>query len=250
MSNNPRDTLQKHVPVPLYYQLSEQLRERIESGALAPGDRIPSVQDLAALHNISPGTAQKAIAELVGLGLAEVRRGVGTFVAPAYGQRLETGLERLESVLSLASRQGMQPECTALEVESAPADKEVAASLQVPVDSEVTHVRRVITVEGKPVAYMLDVVPSSVLAPSEIDETFAGSVLDLLRQKRTPVLAQAVADIIALSAKPPLLEKLSVKRGQAILLLEEILLDEEGTIIGFSQNFFVPQFFRFHVVRS
>ena len=85
---------------------------------------------------------------------------------------------------------------------------------------------------------------------SEIDGTFAGSVLDLLRQKRAPVLAQAVADIVALNAKPPLLEKLSVKRGQAILLLEETLLDEEGTIIGFSRNFFVPQFFRFHVVRS
>jgi GntR family transcriptional regulator len=228
----------------------QYLLSLVENGTYEPGDQLPSQADLAAQLGISRPTLREALLNLEQDGVIIRKHGVGTFVAPGYGQRLETGLERLESVLQLASRQGMQPECTALEVESAPADKEVAARLQVPVDSEVTHVRRVITVEGKPVAYMLDVVPSSVLAPSEIDETFAGSVLDLLRQKRTPVLAQAVADIVAINAKPPLLEKLSVRRGRAILLLEEILLDDEGTLIGFSQNFFVPQFFRFHVVRS
>ena len=228
----------------------QYLLSLIENGTYQPGEQLPSQADLAAQLGISRPTLREALLNLEQDGIIIRKHGVGTFIAPGYGERLETGLERLESVLHLASRQGMQPECTALEVESAPADKEGAASLQVPVDTEVTHVRRVITVEGNPVAYMLDVVPSSVLAPSEIDETFAGSVLDLLRQKRKPVLAQAVADIIALNAKPPLLEKLSVKRGQAILLLEEILLDEEGTIVGFSRNFFVPQFFRFHVVRS
>jgi GntR family transcriptional regulator len=228
----------------------QYLLSLVENGTYEPGDQLPSQADLASQLGISRPTLREALLNLEQDGVIIRKHGVGTFVAPGYGQRLETGLERLESVLQLASRQGMQPECTALEVESAPADKEVAARLQVPVDSEVTHVRRVITVEGKPVAYMLDVVPSSVLAPSEIDETFAGSVLDLLRQKRTPVLAQAVADIVAINAKPPLLEKLSVRRGRAILLLEEILLDDEGTLIGFSQNFFVPQFFRFHVVRS
>jgi GntR family transcriptional regulator len=228
----------------------QYLLRLVESGAYEPGEQLPSQADLAAQLGISRPTLREALLNLEQDGVIIRKHGVGTFVAPGYGERLETGLERLESVLQLASRQGMQPECTGLEVESAPADKEVAANLQVPVDTEVTHVRRVITVEGKPVAYLLDVVPSSVLAPSEIDERFAGSVLDLLRQKRTPALAQAVADIVALNAKPPLLEKLSVKRGQAILLLEEILLDEEGTIVGFSRNFFVPQFFRFHVVRS
>jgi GntR family transcriptional regulator len=175
---------------------------------------------------------------------------VGTFIAPGYGERLESGLERLESVLQLAARQGMQPQCTALHIEVMPADEEVATRLEVPEDTEVTHVRRVITVEGKPVAYMHDIVPTSFLAPPDIDEKFAGSVLDLLRQRGKPVLAQAVADIVALTARPPLLEKLSVKRCQALLLLEEILLDEEGTIVDFSRNYFVPQFFRFHVIRS
>jgi GntR family transcriptional regulator len=88
-----------------------------------------------------------------------------------------------------------------------------------------------------------------LLAPEEIDEHFGGSVLDLLRQRENLQAAQAVADIVALDADRSLAEKLAVRRGQALLLIEEILFDDSGTPIEFSRNYFVPDFFRFHVVR-
>jgi GntR family transcriptional regulator len=228
----------------------QYLLSLIKNGTYEPGEQLPSQANLATQLGISRPTLREALLNLEQDGMIVRKHGVGTFVAPGYGRRLEGGLERLESILQLASRQGMQPKCTGLEVEVVPADKEVAARLQIPVDAEVTHVRRVITVEGKPVAYLHDIVAASRLAPSDVDETFAGSVLDLLRQRSDPPIARAVADIVALNAKAPLVERLGVKRGQAILLLEEILFDEEGTIVGFSRNFFVPQFFRFHVVRT
>jgi GntR family transcriptional regulator len=74
-------------------------------------------------------------------------------------------------------------------------------------------------------------------------------VLDLLRNKADFRVAQAVADIIALNADRLLAEKLEIERGRAVLLLEELLYDEEGTPVEFSRNYFVPDFFRFHVVR-
>jgi DNA-binding GntR family transcriptional regulator len=58
-----------------------------------------------------------------------------------------------------------------------------------------------------------------------------------------------VADIVALDADAFLAEKLSIEPGQAVLVLEETLFDEEGTVMEFSYNYFVPDFFRFHVVR-
>lgn len=228
----------------------QYLLSLIKNGTYEPGEQLPSQANLATQLGISRPTLREALLNLEQDGMIVRKHGVGTFVAPGYGRRLEGGLERLESILQVASRQGMQPKCTGLEVEVVPADKEVAARLQIPVDAEVTHVRRVITVEGKPVAYLHDIVAASRLAPSDVDETFAGSVLDLLRRDGKPPIARAVADIMALNAKTPVVNKLAVKRGQAILCLEETLLDEEGSIAGFSHNYFVPQFFRFHVVRS
>src|SRR3954451_17763551 len=54
---------------------------RSAAAALAPGDRLPSVRELMAVHRASPLTVQRAIGRLAGEGLVEPRPGRGTFVA-------------------------------------------------------------------------------------------------------------------------------------------------------------------------
>lgn len=230
-------------------QAQHYLLGLIDNGAYQPGEQLPSEADLATQLGISRPTLREALLNLEQEGIVIRRHGVGTFVAPGYGQRLESGLERLESILQLASRQGMQPSFDALQVWEEPADPDLCDRLKLPPGTPVTNVQRVITVEGIPVAYMVDVVVSSVLSPAAIDERFHGSVLDLLRQKNDLQLAQAVADIVALDADALLAEKLAVEPGQAVLMLEEVLFDIEGAAVECSRNYFVPEFFRFHVVR-
>lgn len=67
-------------PVPLYYQLAEILLNRIRSGDLPPGSRIPSEQRLAATYKIGRPTARQATEQLVRKGVLTRRRGAGTFV--------------------------------------------------------------------------------------------------------------------------------------------------------------------------
>ncbi len=234
---------------PLHLQAQQHLLSLIENGTYEPGQQLPSEADLAAQLGISRPTLREALLNLEQEGVIVRKHGVGTFVAPEYGSRLESGLECLESVLDLAARQGMQVSVGDLQVQEEPADSEVADKLQVTRGTLLTSVRRVIVVDTLPVAYMLDVAPTSIFSPADVDETFKGSVLDLLRQKQDLQIAQAVADIIALNADPFLAEKLGVEPQQAVLLLEETLFDQEGTAVEFSRNYFVPDFFRFHVVR-
>jgi GntR family transcriptional regulator len=227
----------------------QYLLDLIEHGTYEPGEQLPSQSDLAAQLGISRPTLREALLNLEQGGVIVRKHGVGTFVAPGLHRRLESGLERLESVLELASSQGATPQFTQLEVEMGPARSEIADKLELPPGTPVTDVRRVIVVDGKPVAYMVDVVPSTLLAPEEIDDRFNGSVLDLFRQKPEVAPAEAVADIIALNADELLVDKLAVRPGQAVLLLEEVLFDAENRPVEFSQNYFCPDCFRFHVVR-
>lgn len=67
--------------VPPWEQLAALLRERITSGELQPGDRIPSVVSLAQEYELAAGTVRKALAALRQEGLIESRVGWGTFVA-------------------------------------------------------------------------------------------------------------------------------------------------------------------------
>lgn len=69
--------------LPLYLQIIQQVKWRIATGTLRPGERLPSVRDVAAELRINPNTVAKAFTELERDGVVETRRGSGTFVAGA-----------------------------------------------------------------------------------------------------------------------------------------------------------------------
>src|SRR5512134_1760857 len=68
-------------PIPLYLQLVERVRRLIALGALRPGDRFPTVREIAARARVNRNTAARAIQELERAGLVRTRVGQGTFVA-------------------------------------------------------------------------------------------------------------------------------------------------------------------------
>ena len=69
------------LPVPIWSQIEEAIRYLVASGALRPGEAVPSVRDLAREQKINPNTVAKAYQRLVDGGILETRRGEGTFVA-------------------------------------------------------------------------------------------------------------------------------------------------------------------------
>jgi GntR family transcriptional regulator len=235
--------------VPLSIQAEQYLHDLIERETYHAGEQLPSEADLASQLGISRPTLREALRNLQQGGLIIRKHGVGTFVAPGYEHRLESGLERLESILELATRQGLAVTCNALQVREETASAELAEKLAVHPGTPLTNIRRTIEVGGVPVAYMIDLVLSSVLSTADVDDCFNGSVLDLLRQKPDLNLGPAVAEIIALDADAFLTEKLEVQLGQAVMLMEEVVFDAEGKPVEFSRNYFVPEFFQFRVVR-
>ncbi|MBQ9708915.1 MAG: GntR family transcriptional regulator [Firmicutes bacterium] len=66
--------------IPIYAQIVEELTMRIASGAYAPGDKLPSVRDLAMDAGVNPNTMQRALAELERRGLVFSERTSGRFV--------------------------------------------------------------------------------------------------------------------------------------------------------------------------
>lgn len=67
---------------PVYIQLVEQIQAGIISGQYKPGDRLPSVRDLAAEATVNPNTMQRALAELERVGLVYANRTSGRFITP------------------------------------------------------------------------------------------------------------------------------------------------------------------------
>ena len=67
--------------IPIYIQLVDILKKDIISGKLKPGEKIPSVRDLASIMRVNPNTMQKALSELENLKLLYTERTNGKFVS-------------------------------------------------------------------------------------------------------------------------------------------------------------------------
>ena len=234
---------------PLHVQVERYLTDLFGTDDYDVGDRLPSEVEMAAKIGVSRSTLREALRTLEQNGLIVRKQGLGTFVAPGYHRRLESGLERLESVLSLARGNGLTVAVEGLDVCQQPAPADVAEKLRIEEHSPLTVIRRVLTVQERRVALMVDSVPTSVLAPEDVGEDFAGSLLDLLLGNPDLHVDRALANIIPLVATPLLAQRLEVELGDPLLLLEETLFDQGGGVIEYSQNYFVPGVFNFTVVR-
>ena len=71
--------------VPIYRQIMDGVRDLIASSELEPGDRLPSIRELASQLRINPASAVKAYNELKHAGVIEVDQGRGTFVSSRPG---------------------------------------------------------------------------------------------------------------------------------------------------------------------
>ncbi len=73
--------IDKHSPVPIYYQIKQLIKRQIEEGALPPGEKLPTEQMLCDRYGVSRAPVRQALLELVQEGYIYRRAGAGTFVS-------------------------------------------------------------------------------------------------------------------------------------------------------------------------
>lgn len=83
---------------PIYPQLLEQLQMGVISGIYKPGEKLPSVRELAAEAGVNPNTMQRALAELERNGLVRTQRTTGRFITEDYSM-----IEELKRNIALAN---------------------------------------------------------------------------------------------------------------------------------------------------
>jgi GntR family transcriptional regulator len=228
--------------------------QRLQSGLAAliaatpAGERLPSEPALAHQLGVSRATLREAMRAFEGQGMIRRRQGVGTFVV-GHTRIFETGLEILESIETVAQKTHLDVSMGDLLVSQIKADASQAASLNVAVGESLVQVSRVILAENRPVAYLIDLLPESMLMLDDLQEGFTGSVLDRLLQRGTPSLANSLSEIQAVAAPSDIARALQIQRGDVLLKFFSRLMDTSGHVVDFSESYFLPGYFHFHVVR-
>ncbi len=230
-----------------FHKLQNELAKLI--AATPPGERLPSEPELAKLMGVSRATLREGMRSFEGRGLIRRRQGVGTFVVP-QAKVIETGLEVLESIESLANRIGLSVSMGELQIKDVFATCEEAEKLQVEEGSRLVRIARIIYAENRPVAYLIDILPPNVLTEEDLQTGFTGSVLDFIVERGKPRLLKSFADIHAVAANSSIARKLEIQRGDVLLMFAARLYSDDGEIVDYSLSYFLPGYFRFHVVRQ
>jgi len=211
------------------------------------GTRLPSEPDLAKQLSVSRATLREAMRTFETQGLIRRRQGAGTFVVGQVPV-LESGLEVLESLETMAQKLGLEVSVSDLHIEGVFADQEHANALSMPLASKMTRVRRVIRADGRPVAYLIDTLPEETLKADQLPESFKGSVLDFLLE-RGDALTVSRAAISATNAVAEVAKALEIQRGDVLLQFLSQLYTPDGKVADYSVSYFIPGYFNFHVVR-
>jgi GntR family transcriptional regulator len=122
-----------------YQEIADRLRDQIESGALPPGERLPSEPDLVRQFDASRNTVRLALALLTNQGLVVTRQGLGTFVTEEAKQFTallskvseQPANETYSTMLPHVGDAEGEPETSRQVVEKSPASASVAEKLQV-----------------------------------------------------------------------------------------------------------------------
>ena len=230
--------------------MTKNLQARLEAiiSSAQPGEQLPSEPKLASQLGVSRATLREAMRTFETRGLVRRQQGVGTFVTRP-SQVIESGLEVLESIETMAERIGLPVSMGEMEISTCLADEDIAQNLNLEAGSEVFRISRVILAEGRPVAFLVDILPPGYLTPREMNADFTGSVLDLLLKRGNPPLGNSRCEIAAVAAPPEVARALHIQRGDSLMMFEAMLYTANGDPVDYSFSYFLPGYFRFHVVR-
>ncbi|MFJ9175371.1 GntR family transcriptional regulator [Streptomyces sp. NPDC102360] len=217
-------------PVPLYFQLSQQLEAAIERGALTPGSLLGNEIELAGRLGLSRPTVRQAIQSLVDKGLLVRRRGVGTQVVHSQVKR---PLE-LSSLYDDLEAAGQRPETRVIANTLVPAPAEAAAALGVGEGEEVHRVERLRLAHGEPVAYLCNHLPTGLLALD--DEELSATGLYRLMRSAGITLHSARQSVGARAATAAEAERLGEKEGAPLLAMERTTYDDTGRPVEFGSH--------------
>lgn len=217
-------------PVPLYFQLSQQLEAAIEHGALTPGSLLGNEIELAARLGLSRPTVRQAIQSLVDKGLLVRRRGVGTQVVHSQVKR---PLE-LSSLYDDLLAAGQHPTTRVLRNDTVPAAAEVAAALALPEGTQVRCVERLRLAYDEPMAQLCNYLPDGLLALDSARLEATG----LYRVMRAAgiTLHSARQSVGARAATAEEGVRLAEAEGAPLLTMQRTTFDSTGRAVEFATH--------------
>jgi GntR family transcriptional regulator len=234
--------IDKSIPIPIYHQIQEGIKQMILKGDLSPHERIPSEKEFAKQYDISPMTVRQALNGLALNGYVYRMRGLGTYIAPPH---MEHSLDKLVSFSEDMRAHGFTPSSVIILFQIEPAPEKVANRLKISPEDEVLRIKRLRFANQRPVsvhdAYLLGDLP---ITRAELKEV--GSLYKVLESKNIHI-SGGVDEIESIPADQELSELLGVDVGSPLVQLTRLAEGLSGNPIELVIGAYRSDFYRYTI---
>ena len=236
-------SLDRDSPIPLYFQIAQQIEASIESGDLKPGETISSEFELAEMLGVSRPTIRQAIQQLFLKGYVVRRRGIGTVVIHRRIHRSASTSSFFDALVA----SGRQPRTEVLELTVEPASNDVAAALQISSGTTVLAVSRIRFADDEPIALMSNHIPMDIFDDVPTKAQLEGESLYSLIRRRGIELDYANQEIAARAATPKESSALKSPRGATLLTMSRTAYDTGGRAIELGRHIYLADRYSFEM---
>ena len=226
-------TLERNSPVPLYYQLAQSIEHAINTGDLAPGDRLENELSLTSRLGLSRPTARQAIQELVKKGLLVRKRGVGTQVVRSQFRRDE----RLSSLNEDLAKAGRTPTTRMLEYSVGELDSDIRDAIEAATatDVEFLKIRRLRLADDVPLAILTNYLPNRFeISQTELESKGLYACLRSLGVN-LKIAHQQISARLMTDEEAELLDE---ETPAACLTVDRIAYDDVGQFVEFGRHMY------------
>ncbi|MCA1010319.1 phosphonate metabolism transcriptional regulator PhnF [Halobacillus halophilus] len=217
--------IDKKSPLPIYYQIEENIKQRISNGEYQPNDMIPSERILSENYAVSRMTVRQAITNLVNEGVLYREKGRGTFIAE---NKIEQSLKGLTSFTEDMKTRGMTASSKLLDFEKVTASVEISRKLEIEENAEIYRLQRIRYADQKPMAIETNFLPVTMF-PDLKKEDVQGSLYDYVEKNKRQKIGKASQIIEATIANEDQATLLEIPPGSAVLHIERHSFLEDGT---------------------
>jgi GntR family transcriptional regulator len=226
----------------LYSRVETVLASEIADGVLKVGDQLPTEDILIARFEVSRITIRRAIQNLVGRGLVEIRRGNGTFVAaPKMTQELTELSGFVEDMHAL----GRKPTARVISKEIVTADTTVASHLALTKGQRVVRIRRVRLADGVPLSFDETFLPLEIGKKIITNNLKVEPIFSLLERKYDIPLIEAEYKLDAIAAEAEVASALRVKQGSPIFRIERTSYSTGNRPVDYEKLYYRGDLVRF-----
>lgn len=224
-TNEVPTDLDRSAAVPLYVQLGDILRRRIESGEWEQNSRIPSEHELNREYGLSRMTVRQVLTTLVNEGLLFRVQGKGTYVAPG---KISTRSPAYMGMRQQLEEAGYTTSTKLIEAVVETPDAIVAKQLKLDKGEQVVRIARLRSAEDDPISIHISHVPLR-LAPSLIERDSASEQLCVILDREYDLVMGHVEETLE-SARASTSEGklLAINPGEPLLLLRQTVSTPEG----------------------